>query len=198
MGERPFVTTELPYRTIEVCDGFIPVDGSDLQSLFAGHAWSFGWKSNGKRDVNSFWHKHFIENQDKSSQQRRDLYCEGRFPEIDRIWNLVKNHVGRPVEKLHRVYANGLTYGLEGRLHTDSAHCNDVTALIYVNPFWVPAWAGETLFFGENGLTEAVTPSPGRLILFNGTTPHVARAPSRDCPILRITLMFKFRLAIMQ
>lgn len=185
-----------PFGELEVHDGFLDVAEKGIQRLFQGQAWSFGWKSNARSDTHSFWHRHFIENSPRARAEDRDRYTAERFPVVQDIWERVLDKVspekGRPV--LQRAYANGLTFGLEGRIHTDSSNPRDATALIYVNPFWVPAWAGETVFLDGKGRSSCVAPVPGRLVLFNGTTQHVARAPSRDCPALRITLMFKFRM----
>ena len=60
---------------------------------------------------------------------------------------------------------------------------------------WHPNYAGETVFFNDEGtdIIGTVYPRPNRMVLFSGSIPHVARGVSRVCPELRITLMFKTR-----
>lgn len=92
-----------------------------------------------------------------------------------------------------RCYANGMPAGAEGGLHMDSNIPTHLTAIYYPTLSWQPSFAGETLFFNPDGtdITAAVYPKPNRLVVFSGTTPHVARPTSVRCPELRITLMFK-------
>lgn len=175
-----------------VIDDFVDVSSDAFQALFKGQVWSFGWKSNGKTDRFPFWHRHFIELEGRS-EAKKDRYPLGRFPEVDSLWAAVNEASGGGA-RLLRAYANGLTYGLEGKIHTDSASAGDITAVIYANAFWADAWAGETMFYLPSGEVIAVAPAPGRMVLFNGTIAHVARPPSRDCPMLRTTLMYKFRI----
>lgn len=55
-------------------------------------------------------------------------------------------------------------------------------------------WGGETLFF-DSGMDAqvAVTPRPGRLVLFGGSLTHVGRPPNRICCAPRYTLAFKLQ-----
>lgn len=88
----------------------------------------------------------------------------------------------------------------DGVLHLDdmSPDTNSlggVTALYYVNYDWDINYAGETVFLDSyDGVGIAVTPKPGRLVLFDGRIQHVARPPARWCPYPRITLTMKFLL----
>lgn len=94
---------------------------------------------------------------------------------------------------LTRCYANGYPWGTEGGLHRDAVQAGHYTSIYYPHLEWSPNWAGETVFFddAEQDIIAAVHPRPNRLAVFPGTIPHVARAISRACPDLRITLMFK-------
>lgn len=175
-----------------VIDGFVDVSADAFQKLFQGQVWSWGWKSNGKTDRYSYWHRHFIELEGRS-QSKKNKYPMGKFPVVDDLWTKIQSLVGGARAQLLRSYANALTYGLEGRIHKDSGNEKDVTAIVYANAFWADAWAGETVFFLPGRETVSVTPVPGRVVLFKGSIDHVARSPSRDCPMLRTTLMYKFR-----
>ena len=91
-----------------------------------------------------------------------------------------------------RQYANGHTYGLGGRPHYDDLRAGTFTLLYYPMPKWEPAWEGETLFFTPAGHVAAgIAIAPNRAVLFDLRMSHSARAPSRDCPELRVTLAFK-------
>lgn len=93
-----------------------------------------------------------------------------------------------------RCYANAHTFGIEGYPHTDSRKPGNVTTIFYINPQWKPEWAGETVFINDLGdIAHAVLPRPGRAVVFDGTIVHSARAVTRLCPALRVTLMFKTR-----
>ena len=53
-------------------------------------------------------------------------------------------------------------------------------------------WGGETLFFNSIMDAEvAVSPRPGRLVVFDGAIIHVGRPPNRVCYAPRYTLAFK-------
>jgi SM-20-related protein len=92
-------------------------------------------------------------------------------------------------------YVNGYTYGTDGYPHYEVPHARAAeqrSILIYCCPRWEPAWGGETLFFDADGdIAAAVLPRPGRALVFRGDVLHVARAPSRFCPIERRVLVFK-------
>jgi SM-20-related protein len=163
--------------------------------------WEFGWKSQSKNDTYSFWHKHFAGYR-KSGSYR---YSAGTWPPPDcaaelqqraelihRFWELLQRKL-LGGHSLVRCYANGLPFGAEGTLHTDSDSPTSYTCIYYPHPRWDPNWAGETVFFNSDrtDIVASIYPKPNRLLLFRGDTPHTARAVSRTCPELRITLMFK-------
>jgi SM-20-related protein len=95
--------------------------------------------------------------------------------------------------RLVRCYANGQTYGSDGNLHTDTTLANSYTSVYYPHEAWFPDWGGETVFFNaaKDDIIACVYPKPNRIVIFDGTVPHVARGVSRVCPVLRVTLMFK-------
>jgi len=92
-------------------------------------------------------------------------------------------------------YINGYTYGTDGYPHREVTHpraAEQCSILVYCCPRWEPAWGGETVFFDEDGdISAAILPRPGRVLVFRGNVLHVARAPSRFCPIERRVLVFK-------
>ena len=111
-------------------------------------------------------------------------------------WQAIQAAVGEPV-RLYECMLSANTFGTEGRIHQDiadeTARSRHRTALVYCNPEWKLAWAGETLFFDADGeITGAVMPKPGRVVILRGDPPHVGRSVSRICPTDRRVLVFKF------
>lgn len=92
-------------------------------------------------------------------------------------------------------YVNGYTYGTDGYPHVEVSHpraAEQRSILVYCCPRWEPAWGGETVFFDDDGdISAAILPKPGRVLVFRGDILHVARAPSRFCPMERRVLVFK-------
>jgi len=162
--------------------------------------WRFGWKSNAKTDNFSFWHKHFAgsfytDHYDKNGQGRQyDCADElhRKVPLLHGLWlDLEKGPLAG--HTLVRCYANGFPFGSEGSIHTDALSKQSFTSVYYPHDQWHPNWGGETVFFNRErtDIIASIYPRPNRLVMFEGTLPHVARGVSRICPMLRVTLMFK-------
>jgi SM-20-related protein len=94
----------------------------------------------------------------------------------------------------YRAYTNLSTYGDMLFTHTDCAEdSDDITALWYLCSRWDKEWGGETVFFDKSGdALFAVTPRPGRLVLFDGRVTHAGRPPNRCCYASRYTFAIKF------
>lgn len=181
------------HTKLKVVDDF--VDPALLAHHFKGEVWSYGWRSNTGAEETPFWHIHFCGSRRPDEYFRQDelIASDPKLAAIAAVWAKIREQF-TPDYQLVRCYANGHTYGLDGHLHRDAKPGEDaLTALVYVNPTWRAEWAGETMFIGESGECEAVTPRPGRLIVFDGTVKHVARSVSRECPALRMTLVFKLQ-----
>jgi SM-20-related protein len=92
-------------------------------------------------------------------------------------------------------YINGYTYGTDGYPHYEvkgERAGEQRTVLFYCCPRWEPAWGGETVFFDNDGdVAASILPRPRRALVFKGDVLHVARAPSRFCPVERRVLVFK-------
>ncbi|HKR65506.1 MAG TPA: 2OG-Fe(II) oxygenase [Thermoanaerobaculia bacterium] len=97
---------------------------------------------------------------------------------------------------LERAYCNVISYGDMLYRHRDSSSDGDVTALVFLCESWEAAWGGETIFFDAAGdAVHAVSPRPGRLVLFRSSIEHRAGSPTRVCNRTRLTLAFKLRRA---
>lgn len=140
--------------------------------------WYFGNRSTDEQSSRPFW--------------KMDM--EG-VAAIDRLWEHARVQcerlAGMPL-RVVRQYANGHTYGLGGRPHFDDTRSGAFTLLYYPMLSWKPEWEGETVFFSSEGhIAAGVALAPNRAVFFDSRMSHSARAPSRDCPDLRVTLAWK-------
>jgi hypothetical protein len=94
----------------------------------------------------------------------------------------------------YRAYTNVASYGDMLFTHTDCLpDQHDLTALWYLCERWAVEWGGETMFYdAQDDVACAVTPKPGRLVIFDGAIKHVGRPPNRICYAPRYTFAIKF------
>lgn len=182
-----------------VFDDFIPDELlASVRDLTQRPIWAYGWKSVAKRDRFAFWHAHFAGGDENAIEDcAAELEVRPSLAPIAELWkhlseSILADHV------LVRAYANAHTYGVEGTLHTDSKDPDYYSTILYAHDTWKFNWAGETAFVCRDSdeVVRSVHPKPGRLIVFKGATHHVARSPSRECPALRISVVFKTRRAV--
>ena len=162
---------------------------NQLNVLISNSDWKYGWRSN-----NSTGYGHWNVDFTKAGPSN-GIDVERRVKPIglQQAWNHLKNNYF-PNATLLRCYANSHTFGVEGYPHTDSIRTCDYTAVIYLNKTWRREWGGETIIYNDNDIEHAEIPKFNKALIFPGSQWHVAKAPSRICPDLRITLMFKFSL----
>jgi Rps23 Pro-64 3,4-dihydroxylase Tpa1-like proline 4-hydroxylase len=179
---------------LEAVDDMLP---SELWDRLSGYfknraAFRYGWYSN--KDVSEFahWHIDFLNKSGAEQKNFEDiLYRQPDFAVIAEVWTHLKETYLRG-HALVRCYANAHTYGVEGYVHPDTKYPKNFTTLLYIVPEWKAEWAGETVFFNDLGeIVAGVLPKPNKGVIFDGRQLHAARALSRDCPALRVTLMFK-------
>ena len=94
----------------------------------------------------------------------------------------------------YRAYTNVASFGDMLFTHVDCLpDQHDLTALWYLCDRWDIEWGGETMFYDASGdVAFAVTPKPGRLVVFDGAITHVGRPPNRICYSPRYTFAIKF------
>lgn len=164
-----------------------------VHEFVSAPGWEYGWKSNPKRDIFSFWHKHYAGSRKHDDSEQYD--CSEELKAAPVLYDFWQRLADGPLRghTIVRCYANAYPYGADGTLHADSKARNSFTCVYYPHPQWSPNWGGETVFFNkeETDLIFSAYPKPNRLVVFPGTVPHVARGVSRACPVLRMTLMFK-------
>jgi SM-20-related protein len=101
-------------------------------------------------------------------------------------------------QTLSHAYMAAMRFGDSSLLHHD-VPCHDcVTFLYYANLHWTGHWGGETIFYDDDLMAvAAVSPRPGRLLLFNASIYHRAGVPMRLCPTFRYTFSMFYRCAKM-
>jgi hypothetical protein len=94
-----------------------------------------------------------------------------------------------------RVYVNCAVYGDVYFPHRDcDVSARNVTVLYYGNMAWQPDWAGETIFYNDEGDAElAVSPRPNRAVVSRGAILHKGGVPSRVCYEQRYSIAYKLR-----
>jgi Rps23 Pro-64 3,4-dihydroxylase Tpa1-like proline 4-hydroxylase len=95
----------------------------------------------------------------------------------------------------YRCYTNFASFGDVLLTHVDALpNTREMTALWFLCDRWDTEWGGETLFYDSTGDAQlAVSPKPGRLLLFDGAIRHAGKPPNRNCPIGRYTFAIKLR-----
>ncbi|MHC2331096.1 hypothetical protein [Bradyrhizobium sp. USDA 4454] len=183
-----------------VDDVLPPARQRTLLRFLQNGAWTHGWRSRDEDNSQKFWHRHLAgsvgEADARLRAQRGIIDCApelaGTAPLVFAFWRYVQ---GRAFQDhvLSRCYANALPYGTDGGVHIDSLTPGDYTAVYYPHLTWHPDWGGETIIFNQDcsDILTAVYPKPNRLFVFPGFVNHVARGISKNCPHMRITLMFK-------
>jgi SM-20-related protein len=174
--------------TPRVIDNFLPADLYDkLRKYVQSQPMKYGSKSNSQTDPHGHWSwKPTIDNRHNLA----DLTYLLSPPLLD-AWNLIRNKHTGPA--LVRCYANGYQYGTDGYFHTDSVRADEQTVIIYICDKWEPDWAGETHWYSQAGQQNSAIPWPNRALILPSNLMHCARAVSRKCTSLRLTLMYKVR-----
>ena len=92
---------------------------------------------------------------------------------------------------LYRIYANLNMFGDFQFSHHDG---DGWTALLFANPHWGEDWGGE--FIAYSGAAQpydhAISPRPGRMLIFDGLILHRGGVPSKFCYVPRISIAVKF------
>jgi len=180
---------------IVVLDDFLPWSTyNTLAELVSREPLVYGSRSSFKADPHGHWSREFVAGGPHNLADVSDsLEADEAVAPVHAAWKFLRDT--RPTSSvLIRCYLNGYTYGTDGYFHTDSGRADEHTAILYVNDYWEPDWAGETVFLGQDGdIAKAVLPRRNRAVIFPSGTQHAGRAVSRKCMILRKTLIFKTR-----
>jgi hypothetical protein len=148
-----------------------------VSKTYGAAGWRFGGNSVDDQGF-KFWHLDLI-NDEFFTKTMFEKICQ----DTDQDWDL------------HRVYANGQTYGLCGDLHEDVTNVEPgkyYTLLYYANPKWENNWGGYTVFIDPaTGGTFSRYPTPNSMAFFDSTITHAGLEPTRHCTDIRVTVAFK-------
>lgn len=179
---------------IRIWDGLVSDELNDKITAMArgGSLWDYGHLSSTSKDIYPIWHAPFAGWGFEDTNDNEGMFLDNApQPLIDLWFGLKKTYLSGHI--LLRSYGNALTFGTEGYSHRDSDDKkNYYTTLYYPGTEWRRDWGGEILFFDDRGeIIKAVVPKPGRVVHFPGSIFHKANSPSRICPELRVSFMFK-------
>mgnify|MGYP001193497478 FL=1 len=82
----------------------------------------------------------------------------------------------------------GNTFGQDGDIHDDwLVPGESLTGVLYLNRRWQDNWGGETVVYDRNDPSklEISKFEAGKLIVFDGSNPHIGKGPQRACGELR-------------
>lgn len=184
----------LPTSQILVIDRALPP--SLLASVYdevSGLSFTYGWKSARGSDPHGHWNRKIISAPKRSINDQRDKLAAANMPACAAYIDWLTENVVGP-NALLRYYVNAHTYGVDGYPHRDTKReRGEKTVLLYLSPNWRPDWAGETVLLTADGtdIERAVMPRFGRVFIFPSERMHAARAVSRLCSALRVTLVCK-------
>lgn len=93
--------------------------------------------------------------------------------------------------RLHQIRVNLTTNSEKNLIHTDR---KGLTLLYYANVDWKIEWGGHTLFMDDNleNVEFVALYKPGRVVVFDGTIPHMIMTPSNLCPTNRYSFVMQF------
>ena len=137
------------------------------------------------------------------TQEYRHWVCEMPLENLGKIslWQATQSAVqsvrAGETYQPYRVYTNFAAFGDLLLTHVDALpEARELTALWFLSESWNAEWGGETLFFDAAGDAQiAVSPRPGRLVLFDGAIRHAGKPPNRNFYVSRFTFAVKLRAA---
>jgi SM-20-related protein len=180
---------------IQVLDNFLPSETYErLASFTSKEPMEYGARSNSRTDPHGHWSRKFISGDRHNLAGLDDMLgANPNLAPLNTAWNFLRE-IRFNECLLLRCYLNGYTYGTEGYFHSDSSRADEHTTIIYMNDYWEPDWAGETVFLDADGdISKSVLPRRNRAIIFPSNIEHAGRSVSRKCVSLRKALVFKVR-----
>ena len=171
-------TIKVNGRSIEVYDDVFTYDQKlRLYNFFRNSSYGIGWEDTNEIENSNY--KYFYcnwSNEDLQNSKFFDFLKNKDFFE-----NLLESYISKKTVA-NLSYPNNVYF-----CHT---HPQEKVLLYYGNIQWKQEWAGETLFFDEEGkeILYASAYVPGRVIIFDGVIPHTIRAQSSAAPHFRFSL----------
>ena len=140
--------------------------------------WKFGQKSNNDT-VYPMWFQGFfdVHKQEYVIEQDWIKNVGDRFlEECGDEYMLVRNMIA------------GNTFGQDGDIHDDwLVPGESLTGVLYINRRWEDNWGGETIVYDKEDSTQVEISKleAGKMIIFDGSNPHIGKGPQRNCGELR-------------
>lgn len=124
-----------------------------------------------------------------SSPKISDKYIT---PIYEMVSTLVSDYFSNLDLTARRIQVNFNSFGEFQSIHQDQDSV--LTVLYFANPTWKVDWLGEISFYDDsrNEVISAITPIPGRIVIFNSLISHRGGVPSRLCFTPRIVVAIKF------
>lgn len=107
------------------------------------------------------------------------------------LFSFLDSKYGISKLSLGQARVNLTTSSERNKVHTD---LQGITVLYYANLSWELDWGGHTLFMDDD-LNEAQLTClyrPGRVVVFDGSIPHMILTPNVACPTTRFTLALQY------
>lgn len=141
--------------------------------------WRFGQKSNNDT-VYPMWFQTFY-----------DTFAQKYIVDIEEVKivaSVFMETIGKDDYILVRNMLCGNTFGQDGDIHDDwQVPGESLTGVLYLNPRWEDNWGGETIIYDKENLDycEISKFKSGKLIVFDGSNPHIGKGPQRACGEVR-------------
>ena len=167
----------------------------DLESYLRSAPWYWGFYSHKSMMQKSSPHWSIIFAGPKNKSQ--EFYdCEKELDGVIKsLWDYIKPQFLEN-DMLVRCYANGVTPGMDQKLHTDDLYPGSKTCIVYINEQWTADWGGETIVWDKDKrlITNSYLPKFRSTLIIDGSCWHGVRPASTNyCSDLRMTVMFKTR-----
>ncbi len=166
---------------IEIYDNTLPESvRSSIYLLAITANYNIGWD-----DTSVFEHRQF--------PCLHHTLTKNEWEQIDLI-NTIQNHdLRNKLKKLSFVSAT-INLSVPSSIQFPHSHNEKLVLLYYINMEWKNEYYGETVFYDDysDEIVQSSKFMPGRIIVFDGKTPHAIRPASHIAPQYRFTLFASF------
>jgi hypothetical protein len=183
-----------PQGVVVVDDFLRPSTFAELSQCISNKPLLYGSRSNPRTDPHGHWSWNFVTAGPLNlSDVSGDLEENAEAGPVHSAWKFLRD-TRLENDLLIRCYLSAYTYGTDGYFHADSERPDEHTTIVYMNDYWEPDWAGETVFLDTDGeVVKSVLPRANRAVIFPSRVQHAGRSVSRKCTVLRKALIFKSR-----
>ena len=162
---------------IEVLDNVFTLDSrANFYKTIRDSKFQIGWEDTTEIEYQNYKYLHSVYN----SQDLNKLGLADK---------LLDTEFGKQLFTQYNIEQCIVNLSKPGDFYLNHTHGSLKVLLYYVNIRWKEEWSGETLFYNDSmqDILFASPYVPGRLILFDGNTPHTIRSQSSIAPYYRFT-----------